>query len=435
MADHHSPVAFPRAPIDALADPLRRFLRVEAASGMVLLLAAAAALALANLPTAERFLGFWDTRLAFRIGGFAVDHSLKHWVSDGLMAVFFFVVGLEIKRELVLGQLRDPRQAALPLAAALGGMAVPAAVYLGLTAGDPAMRGWGIPMATDIAFVVGCLALFGSRLPAGVKVFLVSVAIVDDVGAILVIAIGYTSALNATALSLGGAGLFVILACRYAGVRAVPAYVALGAAVWLAFHESGVHATVAGIILGLLTPAHPWVAEHRFARFVEHARQRWRGDAPPAAGAAPSALERAAREARSPLDRLETTLHPWSAFAIMPIFALANAGVPIQVSLLLDPVALAVAAGLVLGKPIGILVFSAAALRTGVARLPDGVTWGTLLGGSFLTGIGFTMALFIAELALEGDALVAAKVGVIGASAVSAAAGLAILAWALPRPR
>jgi NhaA family Na+:H+ antiporter len=368
-------------------------------------------------------------------GEFRIDHSLKHWVSDGLMAIFFFVVGLEVKRELVLGELRDMRRAALPLVAALGGMVVPAGFYLALQLGEPTARGWGIPMATDIAFVVGCMAVMGTRVPPSLRVLLLSLAIADDIGAILVIAIGYTSDLNLGALLLGFLGIGVVVAFQRLGIRSVPVYVAVGSLVWFAFHESGVHATIAGVILGLLTPAHRWVNDTSLEDIVEQARKLWLGAGWGAAGSRSllRTVETAAREAVSPLERLETGLHPWSAFLIMPIFALANAGVPFETALLTDPVSVAVAAGLVLGKPVGIVGFSFVAVRLGVARLPDGVGWGVLTGGSALAGIGFTMSLFIAGLALDGAALDAAKVGVLWASLLSGGVGMGILLALLPR--
>lgn len=419
---------FPREPIDRMIQPLARFLHVEAASGVMLLLAAVVALALANSPFAESFLASWRTPVSFGIGHLRIEHSLRHWVSDGLMAVFFFVLGLEVKREMVLGELRDLRQAALPLAAAIGGMAIPALIYVGLQWGQPAARGWGIPMATDVAFVVGCLALLGPRVPPGLRVFLLSLAIVDDIGAILVIAVGYTSGLQLQALLLGVAGLALVLVSQRLGVRAVPFYVALGAAIWFAFHESGVHATIAGVTLGLLTPARPWVSARRFAHLLDGARAVWHGERGAGSSAThPAVLERAAREAVSPLERLEKAIHPWVAFVVMPIFVLANAGVAFRPALVTDAVALAVAAGLVVGKPAGVLLFSYLAVRLGLARLPAGLDWSVLLGGGFLAGIGFTMSIFMAGLALPPEALDAAKAGVLGASLISGALGMALL--------
>jgi NhaA family Na+:H+ antiporter len=427
--------SLPHKPIDRLVAPVTRFLHVEAASGVVLLVAAIAAFALANSDLADGFLGFWKTSVSVGFGEFRIDHSLKHWVSDGLMAIFFFVVGLEVKRELVLGELRDMRRAALPLVAALGGMVVPAGVYLALQLGEPSARGWGIPMATDIAFVVGCMAVMGSRVPPSLRVLLLSLAIADDIGAILVIAIGYTSDLDLVALLLGFLGIGVVVAFQRLGVRSVPVYVAVGSLVWFAFHESGVHATIAGVILGLLTPARSWVNDTALEDIVEQAREVWRGAGWRVAGSPSllSTLKTAAREAVSPLERLETGLHPWSAFLIMPVFALANAGVAFEGGLVTDPVSVAVAAGLVLGKPLGIVGFSFVAVKLGVARLPEGVGWGVLTGGSALAGIGFTMSLFIAGLALDGEALDAAKVGILGASLLSGVVGMGILLALLPR--
>jgi len=430
------PTQLPNEPVQRFSAPLQRFLHIEAASGVVLLVAAAIAFIAANTGAADAFLAFWKARISFGIGSFEMDHSLKHWVSDGLMAIFFFVVGLEVKREMVLGELRELRKAALPIAAALGGMVVPAGIYLALLAGDPAARGWGIPMATDIAFVVGCMAVLGRRAPTSLRVFLLSLAIADDIGAILVIAIGYTENLNLTALAIGGGGLALVFLFRRLGVRSLGAYGVVSLLVWVAFHESGVHATIAGVILGVMTPTSSWVSDQRLDGITNRALEVWRGEGWPDFGSRRALLQRvqaAAREALSPLERLENALHPWSAFLIMPIFALANAGVAFEMSRVTDPVAAAVAAGLVVGKPLGIVGFSFVAVRLGLASLPEGVGWGALLGGSFLAGIGFTMSLFIAGLALDGPTLDAAKVGILGASLASGAIGMGLLYAVLPK--
>lgn len=434
--DHRDPL--PREPIDRLIGPLERFLHVEAAGGVVLLACTVCALALANSPWQEGFLALWKTPLRVGLGGFEMSHSLKHWINDALMAVFFFVIGLEVKRELVVGELREPRRAALPVAAAAGGMLVPAGIYLWLQGEGPAAAGWGIPMATDIAFVVGCLALFGSRVPHSLRVLLLSLAIADDIGAIAVIAIGYTESLSLAALAAGVAGLAGVVALARLGVRSMLVYALAGAAIWLAFHESGVHATIAGVALGLLTPAHAYVGEGGMAAALERASAFFRGGrSAHASGRAAQirGLERVTREAISPLEYVEARLHPWVGFAIMPLFALANAGVPLGTGGIAHPVSVAVAAGLVLGKPLGILAFSWLAVRAGIARLPDGVGWDVIAGGAALAGIGFTMALFIAALALEGPQLDAAKLGTLGASLVSAALGMGLLAWRLPREK
>ena len=420
----------PAAPIDRLVGPFTRFLHVEATSGIVLLLFTAAALALANSPFAEGFLGIWKIPLGFEIGEFRVSHSLKHWIDDGLMAVFFFVIGLEVKREIVLGELRDIQRAALPIAAALGGMVVPAGIYLSLQAGQPAEAGWGIPMATDIAFVVGCMAVLGSRIPHGLRVLLLSLAIADDIGAVLVIAIGYTETIHWGALAWGAAGIASVSVLARLGVRSVGIYTVLGVGVWFAFHESGIHATIAGVILGLMTPARSYLSESLFGQMLARATQVIEGGTFETLGDRAGRVrrfKRAAHELVSPLEYLENYLHPWVAFAIMPLFAFANAGVPFQVSDLGDPVAVAVGISLVVGKPLGIVAVSALAIRLGLASLPEGVGWGALAGGGFLAGIGFTMALFIAGLALDEPALNAAKVGILAGSTLAAVVGVTLL--------
>jgi len=409
------PPPFPAEPVDRLLAPLQRFLRVEAASGILLLVATVAALVFANSPWSRDYLLFWDREAGVRIGSGELALSLRHWINDGLMAIFFFVIGLEVKREVVLGELRDLRAAALPLAAAVGGMVAPAAIYLALVPHGPGARGWGIPMATDIAFVVGCMAVLGRRVPLGLRVTLLSLAIADDIGAILVIAIGYSAGLDWISLGLGVLGILAVLALARIGVRSVPVYVFVGALVWIAFHASGVHATIAGVILGWLTPIRSWIGKEHLAAMRE-------------GGVGGRTLALAARESVSPLERLETALHPWVGFAIMPLFALANAGVVLSPEALREPVALAVAAGLVVGKPLGIVAFAWIAVKAGLARLPQDVGWGAVAAGGVLAGIGFTMSLFIAGLALPFELLPAAKVGVLGASALSAVLGMAVLA-------
>ncbi len=426
----------PEEPVQRIVEPLARFLHVEAASGVVLLLSTAAALILANSAVSQQFLGFWKTPVGFEIGSFQVRGSLQHWINDGLMAIFFFVIGLEVKRELVLGELRDLTQATVSIAAAIGGMVVPAGIYLALQFGQPGQPGWGIPMATDIAFVVGCLAILGSRVPRGFRVMLLSLAIVDDIGAILVIAVGYTESVDLTALTLGLLGIGAIVGLTRIGVRNIGVYTVCGVLVWFAFHESKVHATVAGVILGLITPARSWVGKGLLAEIVDRAGHFLRGEGRGAHGQAYGVmrhLEQASREAISPLERLESALHPWVGLLIMPIFALANAGVPIRLSDLGQPVAVALMAGLVLGKPCGIILFSWLAVRLGLAKLPEGVTWAMIAAGGLLAGIGFTMALFIAGLALDGGLLDTAKIGILAGSMICAIAGMGLLVTLLPK--
>jgi NhaA family Na+:H+ antiporter len=392
------------------------------------------ALTLANSPYRDAYRGFWQTPLAFEWGGFHMRYSLQLWINDGLMAIFFFVVGLEVKREMVWGELREFKKAVLPIAAALGGMVVPAAIYLSLQYGSPGERGWGIPMATDIAFVVGCMALIGPRrIPNGLRVMILTLAIADDIGAILVIAIGYTKHLDFQALFMAavGVGLFVVF--LKSGVKSNIVYLTVGTWIWFEVHASGIHATVAGVIIGMMTPTRSWVSEQRFHRITEkthdflHRRKR---KGPAERYAMIRLMEQTARDTLSPVERLETNLHPWVSFFIMPLFALANAGVTLELSVIAHPVAMAVILGLLLGKPIGIMLFSWAAVTLKFARIPDGVTWPMLLGGAVLGGIGFTMALFIASLALQGGLLDAAKVGVMAGSLLSSLAGSALIFWA-----
>jgi NhaA family Na+:H+ antiporter len=421
----------PRGPIDALAEPLVHFLNIQATSGVVLLVVTVAAVVLANSPAKATFLGFWQTPVAITWGDQSLELSLLHWINDGLMVIFFFVVGLEIKRELVHGELREFRKATLPIAGALGGMVAPAAVYLWLQWGQPGARGWGIPMATDIAFVVGCMALFGKRIPHGLRILMLTLAIVDDVGAILVIAIGYTRHVDLTALAMAGATMGAVLVAARVGIRSILVYVVLGVVLWFFFHASGVHATIGGVILGLMTPARAYLGDGRMAQFLERAAEILHGDweEEEERVADVQHLRRAVRETLPPSAYLQGTLHPWVAYGIMPLFALANAGVPFSVDAVGSGVAVAVIAGLVVGKPLGIVLACWLSVRAGLSRLPEGVNWPTLLGGACLGGIGFTMALFLANLALDGPLLEAAKVGVLCGSTVSGAAGILLLAF------
>jgi len=434
-AIQNNEACLPKERIDTLVGPLKHFVHIEAASGVILLCVTVIALFLANSGVAEKFLGLWKTHLVIGIGAFRMDYSLQHWINDGLMGIFFFVVGLEVKRELVMGELRDLRQAVLPIAAALGGMIVPAGIYLLFMAGEPAARGWGIPMATDIAFVVGCLAVLGSRVPNSLRVMLLSLAIADDIGAILVIAIGYTDSLNLIALGSAVFGLVFIYFMMRVGCRNIAVYLMFMFLVWLAFHESGIHATIAGVIFGLMTPARAWISQDRLGHIVRKTSGFLGGGGWSSNAQRYSMLremEIATRKSLTPLERFETELHPWMGFAIMPVFALANAGVAFEVSDFSNPVAIAVVCGLFFGKPLGVVLFSWLAVKMGLGRLPDGVSWPVLIGGSFLTGIGFTMALFISSLALEGEILDAAKVGVLGGSLLSAVVGMVLLTMLLP---
>ncbi|MBP3953794.1 Na+/H+ antiporter NhaA [Gemmata sp. G18] len=428
----------PVAPIRRLTRPLSRFLKIESASGIVLLFCTVLAIALANSDAASAYHKFWHTHVQLGAGAFTLGGELGHFfVNDVLMTIFFFVVGLEIKRELVAGELRDARKAALPVAAALGGMLVPAGIYMALQAphiGEPQFRGWGVPMATDIAFVVGIMAVLGKRVPFGLKIMLLSLAIADDIGAVVVIAAFYSGGLNWFMLLLAAAGFAVVRILNETGVRSVPVYTLVGAGIWLAVYRSGVHPTVAGVLLGLLAPSAVWVGRDALRLSISDLQARL--DAGTGGNVKTEDLELlafAAQESVSPLERLEHGLHPWVGFAIMPLFALANAGVHVELKAITEPVSIAVMLGLFLGKPIGVMLFSFLAVRAGIAKLPHGVNWFVLLGGGFLAGIGFTMSLFVAGLAFEGNEqlLADAKIGILFGSALSAVAGAGLLIAAL----
>lgn len=429
------PESLASTPIRQALQPMARFMEIEAASGILLVLCLAVAMSFANSPWHTSWESFWHTEISLAVGSFELRHSLHHWINDGLMTIFFFLVGLEIKREAVSGELQSIQKAALPVVAAIGGMLVPAGVYLALQAGQDGQRGWGIPMATDIAFAVGILTLLGERVPAGLKIMLLALAIADDIGAILVIALFYSSSVHLTAIGAALLGIGLVVMMNRVGVRSIFAYILVGAGIWLAMHHSGIHPTIAGVALGLLTPASAPVARESLVELLLNAIDRLDGkiERPQHSAELAGSLSLTARETISPLERLESALHPWVAFFIMPVFALANAGVAVEPQAVTHSVAIAVAAGLIVGKPLGIFLFSWIAVRFGAASLPQGVSWKALLGAGFLAGVGFTMSLFIAGLALDEQMLVAAKIGTLAGSALSAILGLAILHAVLPR--
>jgi NhaA family Na+:H+ antiporter len=419
--------------------PFQRFARTESAGGVVLLACAALALAWANSPWAENYFHLWETRIGVRVAGRALDLSLHHWINDGLMAVFFFVVGLEIKREMLVGELSSARQAALPIAGALGGMLVPALIYATLNVGGPGSAGWGIPMATDIAFALGVLALLGPGVPVALKVFLTALAIADDIGAVVVIAVFYTSELSGNSLAMGGVILAVLIALNVLGIRRPLVYLTLGVLLWLAFLYSGVHPTVAGVVLAMTIPSRTRIHEEEFLAVARGAIDEFDAACQPgetvlsnrAQQEAIEVLERASEAVQSPLLTMEHKLHLTVAFFIMPVFALANAGVALGGGLLdalSVPVTAGVLLGLVLGKPVGITLFAWLAVRVGFASLPAQTSWRALHGVSWLGGIGFTMSLFIAGLAFADASLLdSAKVGILGASLVAGVIGWGML--------
>jgi len=410
--------------------PVRNFLRIEAAGGILLLLATITALVWANSPWSDSYHEILETHISIEIGDLIhLDESVLHWINDALMAIFFFVVGLEIKRELVVGELKDPRAAALPAIAAIGGMLVPAGIYVAFNSGGAGFDGWGIPMATDIAFAVGVVSLLGNRVPSSMKVFLLTLAIVDDIGAIAVIAIFYTDDFSSGWFLVAMAAILLVVLMRVVRIWWTPAYVVVGSFVWLAVFESGIHATIAGVILGLMTPAIPLKSEAEERDIDDVVRRAVRGDA-----SAP-VVRRAnfeLKEQVSVVERLEDTLHPFSSYIIIPIFALANAGVMLSGGTIGDavtsPVTLGVVFGLVVGKLVGISFATFLAVKSGVASLPRAASWIDVVGLAAIAGIGFTVSLFITGLAFD-DPLIAdeARLGILVASTIAAVLGTLIL--------
>lgn len=423
--------------------PFVRFSQIEASSGIILLIAAVAAIIWANSAWSDVYFDLLDEHLTIEFFGIHLDESVLHLINDGLMAIFFFVVGLEIKRELVLGDLRDPKAAALPVMAAIGGMVLPALIYVAFNVGTAASHGWGIPMATDIAFAIGVVALLGSRVPAGAKLFLLAVAIADDIGAIAVIAIFYTTDLDAGFLAAAVAGLVVVWVAAKVNVRAMWFYVPAAFAIWYFTLESGVHATLAGVALGFLTPANPLYKPREFderARAIldqypidditdTHAQEHADHEA--------MLLSEIASESVAPLNRMEHKLVAWSGFVIVPLFALANAGVDFRdISIseaATSSVALGVALGLVVGKIVGISSAAYGAVRFGLGRLPPGTSWTHVIGLAAVAGIGFTVSLFVAGLAFDDPHLTdLAKVGIFSGSIIAGIIGALVLSRAKP---
>lgn len=422
--------------------PLQRFMDTEASGAIFMLVAAVGALVWANSPWWHAQETLWETHLDIHLGHLAhIELTLVEWINDALMAIFFFVVGLEIKRELVHGELKDPRKAALPAIAAMGGMIIPAAVYLAFNAGTDASKGWGIPMATDIAFAVAVVALVGNKVPAAAKVFLLTLAIADDIGAIIVIAIFYSKGLSFGWLAISVATVLGIVAAKRLHIRSMSVYVAAALFLWFAVHESGVHATLAGVTLGLLTPAWSFFDPRRFAadarQLVDAAGSTYSDgvmteDEYELNAARLEDLDRLVTETQSPLERLEHKLQGWVAFIIVPLFAFSNAGVRLTSEALdglaTDKIVLGVALGLIAGKTVGVFSFTWVAAKLGIGTLPQGVTQRHVLGLAMISGIGFTVALFVAGLAFEnpefGDS---AKIGILGGSLIAGLMGFFFL--------
>jgi NhaA family Na+:H+ antiporter len=426
---------------EQLVRPFQQFAEKEASSSILLLGATVIAVLWANSPFSPLYYSFWNTEVSLSVGPYMISKSLLHWINDGMMAFFFFTVGLEIKAEMLVGELASFRKAFLPAAAAIGGMLFPSLLFFLLNHGSPAVDGWGIPMATDIAFSLGALVVLGKRLPLGLRAFLSAFAIADDLGAALVIALFYTKTIVWSYLAVGLVFVFCLALANFLWVRWTLVYALLGIGLWLAILGSGVHATVAGIVVAMFIPARGKYDTDRFVQEVGMLMSEFQCD-PSGCGRsillnqrhlnAVQSIELAAHHAETPLQRLEHSLHPWVALVIIPLFALGNAGMTFtgsgMVAALTSPLTLGVALGLVLGKPIGITLFSYLAVKSGLASLPRGMTWSYVAGAGMLGGIGFTMSLFIMGLSF-GDAALTdqAKFGVLAGSLASAVLGLLFL--------
>ncbi|MEX2587505.1 MAG: Na+/H+ antiporter NhaA [Actinomycetota bacterium] len=422
--------------------PLQSFFHTQAAGGIAILAGAIVALLWANFFGAEAYNDFWHTQFLIQFGAWSLELDFKHLINEGLMTIFFLVVGLEIKRELATGELRDPRNAALPVLGAIGGMVVPALIYLAINGGTGVgARGWGIPMATDIAFAVGVISLAGKGLPSGLKLFLLSLAIVDDLGAILVIAVFYSTDLALSPLGLAATLVIAIVVMQRLQVRSMIPYIIIGTALWLAVQSSGVHASIVGALIGLLTPSTPFQRSSAVANEARRVADLTAGD--------PERLDSSvghwarlwtlSKESVSPLSRLEFHLHPWSSFVIVPLFALANAGVEISPASLAEaassPIALGVAAGLVVGKTTGIWLAAWIGLKLKVARLPTGVNLSNMFAVAATAGVGFTVSLFVGELAFtDRTHIEIARIGTLGGSLIAGVIGAFLLKRARRSP-
>lgn len=430
-----------KEPIEVLLKPINEFLHQEASGGILLIICTVIALAWANSPWFHSYHELWHSNIGVNLGNLLnLDYSLHHWINDGLMAIFFFTVGLEIKRELLVGELSSIQKASLPIAGAIGGMVAPALFYVIFNSGGEGANGWGIPMATDIAFVVGIIALLGPRIPLTLKIFVLALAIADDIGAVMVIAIFYTSEISVTALIIAAVVLVSLTILNKLGTKGLIPYTILGIILWLAFLKSGVHATIAGVLLAFTIPASSRYNTEKFSLKIKELIGKFDSEDEHRDNVLSNqerqsnvmAIEQSCENVLTPLQRFEHNLHPWVAFFIIPVFALANAGVTLVgldiLGALFSPVSLGIIVGLFIGKQLGIFGLSYLAVKMKLASLPEGVNWKNLYGAGILAGIGFTMSLFIAGLAFDDPALLdLSKIGVLTGSLISGIVGYVYL--------
>jgi NhaA family Na+:H+ antiporter len=428
----------PKSAIDQLIKPVSKFIHQEHTSGIVLLLSVLAAIVWVNSPWQESYHHFWDITFSVGVGSAVLSHPLHIWINDGLMAIFFFVIGLELKREFMEGELSSLRKAALPMMAALGGMLVPALIYYFINKGTDASQGWGIPMATDIAFALALLSVAGKHIPSSVKVFLSALAVADDLGAVLVIAFFYSTGISFLPLVIGLSFLAVLIVANLMGVRSSTFYLIIGFGVWVGFLLSGVHATIAGVLVAFAIPARTKVNEQEYVDCINHYIENFKQEIPnrgalttPEQHQIIEQIKNISQDAETPLQKIEYALHPYVAFVIMPLFALANAGIIIGADIftaIINPVSIGVAVGLLFGKFIGVLLFTFIMVKTGLAQLPEKATWAHITGVAVLAGIGFTMSLFISALAFHDVQMIdQAKYGILLASILAGSLGLFLL--------
>lgn len=423
-----------KSPIDKIIAPVSRFIHLEYTSGIVLLLSVVLAIIWANSPYHDTYHQVWDLHLSVSFDKHVFNQPLHVWINDGLMAIFFFVIGLELKREFMDGELSSMKKASLPMMAALGGMIVPALIYFLMNKGMESEHGWGIPMATDIAFALALLSMAGKHIPSSVKVFLSALAVADDLGAVLVIAFFYSSDLNFLPLGIAAIFLLMMMAGNFLGIRSSAFYLLMGLVVWMGFLLSGVHATIAGVLVAFTIPASTKINELMYAKKLKQLAADFEQEIPsnstlttPKQHKTIEDIKSLSTSAETPLQKIEYTLHPWVAFVIMPLFALANSGMVIGsdfFSALLNPVSIGVSSGLIAGKFIGILLFTWLMVKLKIARLPEQANWGHIIGIALLAGVGFTMSLFISNLAFTNDTMITqAKYGILLASVLAGILG------------